>query len=498
MYKTGGVSFDINVGRANGRTTNIQFMTQDTGSAKLSFSFTKDGVPLPLSAVDAKIVLLYADGSFYKKSLTLIDKVNGTAEYILSNEELKHYGTVKAEIKLYYANGQALATSFFTFSIAKTLEDQNIIPTADYYIDDFETLRDGINQTVKEISQTVEELREKFADLEAVETKKGAQEKADDAEKKAKAYTDEHANDEEKHITTDERKAWNDKETPPGAQMKVDAHANKADMHVTRSDKDKWNAGQLFKITQDNGKIFFKSNSETTDYNELTATGMYLVYNLGLNGPGLTQCFLLVMSNGNTLVQTACDASNGLKSMYRIRKYDAATWTPWIELETTGGAQSKVNSHANTKEIHVTQADKDNWNDYVRQFMAHNYNQDRHLSAAERAKWNGSISYSNITLKNGATVGTRVPIYAKWGALLLFRGHVRTDAEIIFGSIPAEYAPIGGAVVSIPLSGTGGTANLIVYDNGDLKIKYPTPVDSNKLDGFYIDVPVPLQQGGAT
>nr|WGE00938.1 phage baseplate upper protein [Bacillus velezensis] len=177
MYKTGGIAFDINANRTNGRTTNIQFMTQDTGGAKLSFSFTKDGTPLPLSAVDAKIVLLYADGSFYKKSLTITDKMNGKAEYVLSDEELKHYGTVKAEIKLYYTNGQALATSLFTFSIAKTLEDQNIIPTADYYIDDFETLKDGINHTVEEISRTVEELQKKFADLEAIETKEGAQRK---------------------------------------------------------------------------------------------------------------------------------------------------------------------------------------------------------------------------------------------------------------------------------------------------------------------------------
>jgi hypothetical protein len=115
-------------------------MTQDTGSAKLSFSFTKDSVPLPLSAVDAKIVLLYPDGSFYKRSLTLVDKVNGKAEYILSDAELKHPGIVKAELKLYYTNGQALATSFFTFTISKTLEDQNIVPVAEYYIDDFEML----------------------------------------------------------------------------------------------------------------------------------------------------------------------------------------------------------------------------------------------------------------------------------------------------------------------------------------------------------------------
>ncbi|WP_226466798.1 BppU family phage baseplate upper protein, partial [Bacillus subtilis] len=71
IYKDANVTYDINSRRSDGRATNIQFMTQDTGSAKLSFSFTKDGVPLPLSAVDTKIVLLYSDGSFYKKSLTI-------------------------------------------------------------------------------------------------------------------------------------------------------------------------------------------------------------------------------------------------------------------------------------------------------------------------------------------------------------------------------------------------------------------------------------------
>lgn len=408
IYKDANVTYDINSRRSDGRATNIQFMTQDTGSAKLSFSFTKDGVPLPLSAVDAKIVLLYPDGSFYKKSLTLIDKVNGKAEYILSDEELKHYGIVKAELKLYYTNGQALATSFFTFTISKTLEDQNIVPAAEYYIDDFETLRDGINQTVDEISRTIEELREKFADLEAIETKEGAQIKADAAEKNAKDYTDEHANDQTKHITAKERETWNAKETPSGAQGKVNAHAADLDLHLVAGERDNWNAK-----------------------------------------------------------------------------------------ETPDGAQRKVDFHENKTEIHVTSEEKSSWNDVISQFRAHNYNQERHTSAIERAKWNGAVTYANITLKNGAAAGTRTPIYARWGPLLLLRGHVKTEPEVIFGSIPASYVPAGGAVVSIALSGTGGTANLIVYENGDLKIKYPDPTDSSKLGGgFYIDKVIGFQEGG--
>ncbi|MEC1270499.1 pyocin knob domain-containing protein [Bacillus vallismortis] len=139
-------------------------------------------------------------------------------------------------------------------------------------------------------------------------------------------------------------------------------HDLNSERHVTKNDKDKWNAGQLYKLTQDNGKIFYKASSETTDYNELTDTGMYLIYNAGLNGPDLPQCFLLVMSYGNTLVQTAYDATNGLKSFNRIRKNDWETWTPWIEIETVEGAQKKVDAHANKTDIHVSKSDKDKWN----------------------------------------------------------------------------------------------------------------------------------------
>ncbi|CAF1719714.1 phage baseplate upper protein [Bacillus subtilis] len=378
IYKDANVTYDINSRRSDGRATNIQFMTQDTGSAKLSFSFTKDGVPLPLSAVDAKIVLLYPDGSFYKRSLTLVDKVNGKAEYILSDAELKHPGIVKAELKLYYTNGQALATSFFTFTISKTLEDQNIVPVAEYYIDDFETLRNGINQTVDEISRTVEELREKFADLEAIETKDGAQEKADTAEQNAKDYTDEHANDQTKHITTKEREAWNAKETPSGAQEKVNAHANKTDIHVTQSDKDKWNtaeanakaytdvhaadmakhitaaermkwnSAQLLKITNDAGGVLI-SIGDTDDFlSEIVEAGKQFgtFYSSGksTNGPSSlsTRGFFHFTSTdsdgkGTFGYVVAIDYKNNVFTNYLNLNQG---WTGWSKLETEHNARS--------------------------------------------------------------------------------------------------------------------------------------------------------------
>lgn len=97
----------------------------------------------------------------------------------------------------------------------------------------------------------------------------------------------------------------------------------------TAAEKDKWNNGQLYKLTQNNGRPIYKGVSETTDYNEMTETGMYLVYNTGLNGPKeIKRAFMTVISYGNTLLQAIYDAVNGLNSFYRIRKTDY-TWTEW-------------------------------------------------------------------------------------------------------------------------------------------------------------------------
>ncbi|RPK14312.1 hypothetical protein EH5_00937 [Bacillus subtilis] len=451
IYKDANVTYDINSRRSDGRATNIQFMTQDTGSAKLSFSFTKDGVPLPLSAVDAKIVLLYPDGSFYKRSLTLVDKVNGKAEYILSDAELKHPGIVKAELKLYYTNGQALATSFFTFTISKTLEDQNIVPVAEYYIDDFEMLRD-------EISQTLDEIKAKFDEFENIETKAGAQEKADKAEANAKAYTDVHANNKTIHITADERTIWNAKETTSGSKSKADKalvdakaytdeHAADTVKHITAAERTKWNGAQLSKITADHGGVSIAANEGEDILKKIVdqgrTMGTFYAHGKAINAPST------VSTRGIFHLTGLASDGQGMYGWVYATDYKNNVFTNYYDGSTTY------------------------WQGWKRSL-----NTDDLL-----------YSFANITLKNGATAGTRTPIYAKWGPLTLLRGHVKTEPEIIFGSIPSSYAPIGGAVVTVPLSGTGGTANLIVYENGDLKIKYPDPTDSSKLGGgYYIDV----------
>ncbi|MED4341971.1 phage baseplate upper protein [Bacillus licheniformis] len=457
IYKQGGISLDINAQKSSAQSTNIQFFTQDTGSAKLSFSFTKDGVPLPLSAVDAKIVLLYADDSFYKRSLTLTDKVNGKAEYVLSDEELKHYGEVKAEIKLYYTNGQALATVFFTFHIEKTLEDQNIVPVAEYYIDDFETLRAGINKTVAEISQTLDEIKAKFAEFENIETKDGATEKANKAEANAKEYTDKaetsakeytdkaavsakeytdtHAKNTDIHITAAERDKWNKVES------RAEAHANNKTIHVTTDERTKWNNSQLYKLTQDNGVRNLIPDG--TDLLTLPPGFYYGVNNRLLNNPE--------PDNVGWFNYDIMDGNSGRKTIIATASYHNKMWFATIH----------------------TNGDFRGWK--------------RILTSTDfEPVW------TEVPLKNGAKHGGRKVMCAVVGGFLCLKGEIITNRGVIFGTLPASYRPDQLRSRLIPIFGTTGMTKLYIETNGNMRLEGQIADKSENITSYGLDEIIPL------
>lgn len=222
IYKNGSLPFVIDAYDQSVYDSKIIFSTQDVGTARLVFKLRKDGMPLPLSAVEGKLVLLFSNGSKHIRNISLLDKVEGIAEYILNDEEIKLYGNVQASLNLFYSNGQSLSVHEFRFSIKKNLIDENIVPAAEYYIDHFDSLKSKIEQkateletdiknrtdvmqgniddTTKELQEQLDHLKEKIDDLESLETKKGAQDKADGALKKAKEFV---SGFQQKKITSD-------------------------------------------------------------------------------------------------------------------------------------------------------------------------------------------------------------------------------------------------------------------------------------------------------
>ncbi|MGE6718729.1 phage baseplate upper protein, partial [Peribacillus frigoritolerans] len=167
IFKSGKMSVDVAPRTVGILKTSIQFSTQDQGTAKLIFSLSKDGLPLPLSsAATAKIFLRMADGSVFEKTVSIVDQINGKLEYVLE-EEISHPGLAKGELNINYANGQALSVCKFSFNIDASLMDQDIVPLAEYYVKDFNTLQSDIQQRAAVINETVDEMQEKVDAFES-------------------------------------------------------------------------------------------------------------------------------------------------------------------------------------------------------------------------------------------------------------------------------------------------------------------------------------------
>ncbi|MGE0909660.1 terminase [Bacillus atrophaeus] len=198
----------------------------------------------------------------------------------------------------------------------------------------------------------------------AKETTPGAQKKADAAEKNAKAYTDQHRNDTNNpHSVTKDQiglgKVTNDKQA---TKSEFDAHNNDQIRHISDSERTKWNGAQLFKITDDNGqgKIYVK---ETDDFHEIIPKYPGLVHftsNVAaINGPGTAVRGIWTCNSKGTFGQVI--AFDNANKTYR-KTVSNGVWSGWEVLETTSGAQAKVDAHAKNTSIHVTQTDKDKWN----------------------------------------------------------------------------------------------------------------------------------------
>lgn len=365
IYNNASLAFEVTSLTKTNIKTAIQFSTQDINTARLIFSLTKDGVPLSLSAVTGKLVLVMADGSRFIRSVEISNKVEGIVQYVLSAEEIRHSGDVQAELNLYYANKQALSVHKFSFTIDKALIDTDIVPVAEYYIDEFEALRQKINGLYDEVIETVEELRKKFEDLENVETKQGAQEKADKALADSRAYTNGHATrTDNPHSVTKGQIGLNNVDNVKQAPLdQFQAHAADGTRHISKVERDKWNGGQLFSLTDSDGSS--KTITET-NLDDIKMSGMYYISMQHTKNKPANYGQLIVVQRTRgtspTFVQVFIDTVGEGTPTY-VRSFSTeGVWSKWSQIETVTGAQAKVDAHANKKDIHVTQSDKNKWN----------------------------------------------------------------------------------------------------------------------------------------
>ncbi|MFC8958232.1 pyocin knob domain-containing protein [Bacillus subtilis] len=239
---------------------------------------------------------------------------------------------------------------------------------------------------------------------------------------------------------------WMEIEYSAGAQAKVNTHENKTDIHVTKEDKNKWNNGQLYPLTTQTGqRIKITKGQNLFDY----PTGFYFGAGV-VNHPGDDAAAWYYYDITDVPADLA--PPQGLKKIVATRSYDNRTWI---------GTKHKEGEFTGWREV-VTDLD----------FI--------------------ETPWVNVPYKNGATSGDRPLQYRKVGNTLHLNGHVLTDREVVFASIPSSSAPKKGIVKMVATSGTTGYSKIIIYASGDMKLTGIMATTESKVNGYYIDLVVPL------
>ncbi|MCY9099473.1 hypothetical protein MOE49_10455 [Bacillus inaquosorum] len=226
-------------------------------------------------------------------------------------------------------------------------------------------------------------------------------------------------------------------------------HVNDAIKHVTGAERTKWNAGQLLKITKDDGTFLVRIEDTDDFLSKIVQAG---------------RTFGTFYSTGKATNSPSTASTRGMFHFTSLDSNGLGTFGYVVAID--------YKNKMYTNYLDLNQG----WSGWKRSLDTDDL----------------LYSYANITLKNGATAGTRTPSYSKNGGVLLLRGHVVVPAGVIFGTIPTTHVPTGGAVVNVSVSGTSGYAKLIIYENGDMKITDVVATDSSAITGYWLDVPVSI------
>ncbi|AYC54157.1 hypothetical protein CHCC15075_1695 [Bacillus licheniformis] len=525
MYKTVIGNFEVGAEYKAPTFLDANFSTLDKGTAKLKFILSDNkGQRLPLSAVTPKLAMKMSDKSiFVKDDLDIVDPTNGIIEYVLSDSEIKHYGEVQAELYLLYNDKRQASVHKFRFRIDRALIDETVDIIQEFYVSDFDGLK-------KRLEDKVADLEKRLSVLDNIETKTGAQEKADKAEANAKEYTD--------------------------------VHANNTELHFNPGERDKWNGGQLFKITKDDGQPLVYVNA-TDDFHELLPRYKGFVHFSShpnaVNGPGVAvRGFWNCNLSGTHGQVIAFDNSNRTHR----KTISNGIWTEWEVLETSEGAQAKVDVHANNTELHFNPGERDKWNnaqlykfisdDGKRTKLADgtdlltlpsgfyfapghviqnnptandsswfNYDvvetdQGRKTIYAWRSYdntiWHSTVhtdgvfkgwkrvvtsseiepTWTEVPLKNGAKHGDRKVMCATVGGLLYLKGEIVTNRGVVFGTLPASYRPAQLRSKLVPIFGTTGMTKLYVESNGNMRLEGQISDKLENITSYGLDEIIPL------
>ena len=166
IYKKGDIEVSINERGIDRGNVNANFYTEDKSTSAINIYIKWDRHPLNLNNVNMnlKLDLFHSDGSiFMDEPLNIIYAENGLVQYKISDNVIKHAGTVNAKLFL-KSDTQSVHVADFSFNI----KDSGITDAVDKEIS-VNLVDDSVRRIIQE--NAIELLGDGFKDDVSVELK---------------------------------------------------------------------------------------------------------------------------------------------------------------------------------------------------------------------------------------------------------------------------------------------------------------------------------------
>lgn len=145
------------------------------------------------------------------------------------------------------------------------------------------------------------------------------------------------------------------------AKKDFDLHNQDQERHITNEERAKWNGAQLSKMTKDDGSILINIG-QGYDFHSVAIgqkkTFTFYISSDAINAPpqAVRGIYLCSSSTSGEAMAMATDGGFWRKSLVN------GSWSDWIKYETEEGSIKRLAVHTDNKDIHVTKSDKDKWN----------------------------------------------------------------------------------------------------------------------------------------
>ncbi|MBT2169705.1 terminase [Bacillus subtilis] len=163
------------------------------------------------------------------------------------------------------------------------------------------------------------------------------------------------------NVTKEQLDLGNVDNVQQAAKKDFDLHNQDQERHVTNEERAKWNGAQLSKMTKDDGSILINIG-QGYDFHSVAIgqkkTFTFYMSSDAINAPpqAVRGIYLCSSSTSGEAMAMATDGGFWRKSLVN------GTWSDWIKYETEEGSIKRLAVHTDDKDIHVTKSDKDKWN----------------------------------------------------------------------------------------------------------------------------------------